>query len=306
MTQLALSDDLPEITAEINIYKQQAGQAVFEIGRRLKHVRENDLAHGQWIAWLESIDIVPRTAQRMIQAYEQFGNTTHASHLPSGKIFEMLSLPESVDRQQFVETPHVVPSTGETKTVNDMSRNELREVKKALQDAERRADQAENEKHHFQKLWNQEKQKPAQIVYREDTAKVNQLQRERDALQDNLKFVNQQLETTRQLQETYKKDATEYQELRKKIEFLHREKADLSRQIESATAISGLSVEIDNFIKTKLAPIRYSRALERLDSEVVVRNLSEIIGAVEQWCEDMRRYLPKNNRKVVIDYDPAG
>ncbi|WII38777.1 dimethyladenosine transferase [Paenibacillus thiaminolyticus] len=35
-----LSTDIHVITAEINAYQKIAGEAIFEIGRRLKHIRE--------------------------------------------------------------------------------------------------------------------------------------------------------------------------------------------------------------------------------------------------------------------------
>lgn len=298
MAQLTLSSDLNVITAEINSFKQVAGQAVFEIGKRLKHVKENDLVHGQWESWLKSVDIAPRTARAFIQAFDQFGNRQTSTELTPGKIFEMLSLPESVDRQEFVSTQHTIPSTGEIKSVDEMTVKELREVKQALK-------QSENEKLHYQKLWQQEKNKPAQVV-RQPVEVPPSDYNEAKAKAKRLELVEKELEAVKQQAKINEKNAKEYEELRKKIEFLHREKDDLHRQIESATALSGLTVEVDNFLKTKLAPVRYSRALERLDSEVAVRNLTDIIESVEQWCEDMRRYLPKNNRKVVIDYDPTG
>lgn len=103
MDQLQLAMDLTTITSEVKFYKQMAGQSIFEIGRRLKHVKEHDLAHGEFMPWVEGLGFSQRTANRMMQAVEQFGNWSTSSSLEPSKLFEMLSLPESIDRQEFVE-----------------------------------------------------------------------------------------------------------------------------------------------------------------------------------------------------------
>ncbi|MDM5375437.1 hypothetical protein QUF96_28980 [Bacillus bombysepticus] len=41
------SNDIKVITAEINRYKQVAGNPIFEIARQLKHIKEKNLLHGQ-------------------------------------------------------------------------------------------------------------------------------------------------------------------------------------------------------------------------------------------------------------------
>lgn len=105
-------------------------------------MKENDLAQGEFKQWAKkNCEFDSSTASRFIQAYEQFGDAT--SHLPSGKIFELISLPDSIDRTDFIEQEHVVPSTGESKKVDDMTVKELREVKKALKSAEKAATEAE-------------------------------------------------------------------------------------------------------------------------------------------------------------------
>lgn len=136
-----LSADLPTITAEINAYKRVAGEAIFEIGRRLKHVKENDLAHGEWMRWLaDEVQFTDRQARRFMQVVDEF-KTDDVVRIGSSKIFELLQLPSDIDRNDFVSHPHTIPSTGATKTVEEMTVRELREVKAALKEARERCEQ---------------------------------------------------------------------------------------------------------------------------------------------------------------------
>lgn len=214
MTQISLSNDLIEITAEINSFKQVAGQALFEIGRRLSHVKENDLVHGQWLPWLESIELDRKTAAKMIQAYDQFSNVSTSRHLPVGKIFEMLSLPETIDRKEFIEQSHIIPSTGEEKKVDEMTVRELREVKKSLQAAEKEREKALHAANHYEKLWHQAKDRPPQVI----TKSVEIVPEKIKQQLEDLKFENQNLkagyqETQQELQNYKVRDTVEFDEV---------------------------------------------------------------------------------------------
>ncbi|MGY5609761.1 DUF3102 domain-containing protein [Paenibacillus sp. ALE3] len=292
MTQISLSSDLIEITAEINSFKQVAGQAVIEIGKRLKHVRDNDLVHGQWEAWLQSLDIVPRTAQRMIQAFEQFGKATTSSHLSTGKIFEMLSLPESIDREEFTKQAHEIPSTGEQKTVDEMTVRELREVKKALQQVQKQAETAKNSANHFEHLWQQAKNQPPKVITNSVEVVPETIKRE---LED-LKFQNNNLragyqEARQQLEKFELRDTTDFDEIeaqkqRKKLQHeadvnVLQIRSKINRFLEDAaitTLMEGALSAADPITKQK---IRESiEMLESFTTQIKTALSGRIIGGV--------------------------
>ena len=81
MNELILSDNLSQIELEINYHKQIAGQSIWEIGRRLNHVKEKDLAHGQFMEWLSKINLNWPEANRMMKVARELPNYSTLSNL---------------------------------------------------------------------------------------------------------------------------------------------------------------------------------------------------------------------------------
>jgi hypothetical protein len=117
----------------INAYQRVAGEAIFEIGRRLKHVKENDLVHGEFGKWLESIEMNHSTANKMMKVVTELGGKSDTyPKMNFNLLVQIATMPEDQRTQ-----PHTIPSTGATKTVDEMTVRELREVKKVLCQAEK-------------------------------------------------------------------------------------------------------------------------------------------------------------------------
>lgn len=126
MNELQLSNDLTTIETEIKSYQNIAGQSIFEIGRRLKHVKENDLAHGRWKEWCKQINMSVDYANKHIKVFEEFNNKSTSTSLPFNSLYEIATLPE------LERTKEHTTSKGEVKTPDEMTVRELRELKKQL------------------------------------------------------------------------------------------------------------------------------------------------------------------------------
>lgn len=185
----ALSTDIRVITAEINAYQRVAGEAIFEIGRRLKHVKENDLVHGEWSRWCESIGMRARYANKFIVIYDQLCDEWSTSTtIGFEPLYQIATMPEA-ER----EKPHTIPSTGETKTVDEMTVRELREVKAEL----KRKDAMLAEKEHNEEILTRQNErltdelasvtKPKEIVVEKEVERIVEVDKTDYSVVDKLR-----------------------------------------------------------------------------------------------------------------------
>lgn len=99
------------------------------------------MAHGEWSKWCESIGMSRNQATKFITVYSEISpNDSTSNQSGLEMLYQIATMPEEQRTQ-----PQTVPSTGETKTVDEMTVRELREVKKALKEAEAKAQQAESD-----------------------------------------------------------------------------------------------------------------------------------------------------------------
>lgn len=200
-----LSTDLNVITAEINSFKQIAGQSIWEIGRRLNYVKEHDLAHGQFIEWINSIGFDRTEAYRFMKVANELPNVDTWQHLGNRALFLIATLPEE-EREKEHTT-----SKGETKTVDEMTVRELQELKKQLKEKDKQIKNLSNVASDLDEQLSQERMKKQQtkekIVEKviekipddyeklkssdnDKTIKINDLTRENDLLKQKIKRRN--------------------------------------------------------------------------------------------------------------------
>src|SRR5699024_8456706 len=162
-----VSENVRTITAEINAYQRVAGEAIFEIGRRLKHVKENDLAHGEVGKWLEEVSIDWRVANKMMKIVEEIGESYSDTYTNLGMnaLYQIATLPP-----EEREAEHTT-SKGETKTPDEMTVKELRELKRQLKETEKQAEAERKERERLEveneKLSNREPEVITEYIEKE-------------------------------------------------------------------------------------------------------------------------------------------
>ena len=101
MNEITLSNNLNQIELEINHHKQIAGQSIWEIGRRLNHVKEHNLTHGQFGRWLDNIKISHSEARKMMTIAKQLSNRSTLNDLGTSALYLIATLPAEEKQAQI-------------------------------------------------------------------------------------------------------------------------------------------------------------------------------------------------------------
>ena len=100
--QMMEARPIETITAEILVYKNQAGAALLEIGRRLMEAKAQ-LGHGEWLTWLtEAVEFSEATAQRFMRIAREYPNPSTLTDVGASKALALLAIPAE-DREAFAE-----------------------------------------------------------------------------------------------------------------------------------------------------------------------------------------------------------
>lgn len=294
MNEIQLSKDINILTAEINSYKQLAGQSIWEIGRRLNYVKENDLAHGEFMSWYQSIGLDKHFVSKSMTIAKELVNFQTLGNLSNEALYLVATLPEEE------RTKEHVTSKGETKTPDEMTVRELQELKKQLKAKDEQIamqakmidDLSEHEPEIIEK----------EVVVEKIPDDYSFFKGNYEVTKSNYEFYKSQNEDLRNeiknLEERIKQESSSEQEtklLQEKITALESTRFEMHEKEKSYKRVTNLSLEIENILDNH-ACLKYSKDFKNLSLDrQAFLELEDSIERLEQWISEIKSELPNKN-----------
>ena len=289
MNEITLSSDINVITAEINSYKQIAGQSIWEIGRRLNYVKENDLAHGEFGAWLEEIEINHSTANKFMKIVKELPYSYSSTNIGWKALSLIATLPEEERTQEHVT------SKGETKTPDEMTVHELQELKKQIKQKDERISALESAE---PRVIEKRVEVPPADYYSLQRANES-LQREVENTVTKLSGVKSLLDLEQQKYKLLESESREAKELKSNIDTLLDTKESLNNQIKLLTEFNEKTGKLKQVFDSELASLRFRPYVNELSSTEATNRLWELVDSISFWVDEMNKMRPNDNMKII-------
>ena len=300
MQEIALSNNLNVLASEIVGFKRLAGQSIFEIGSRLKHVKEHDLTHGQFESWLKSINIEPSSARKMITiAEELISNRSTLNDLGMSALYLIATLPDDQKQTQLDRI-----ESGDNPTVR-----ELQELRRQLNlsKADNKILQEKNERLADQALKGLEKKTVTKEVVKEvapddytATKQLNNTLLEKNKnLVDELDSVKRSLKLKEASYQLLEKETSEAIALKDSLEHLRADKQKLEASVANVLELSNLAAEFETFFDEKMAPLRFKALIQGAGKEIQIDKIRQLLTLTENWLSEMNKVVPEKGRTIV-------
>ena len=294
MNEIALSDNLAQIEYEIKFHAKQAGQSIWEIGRRLNHVKEHDLAHGKFLDWLDNIGISRSYANRFMKIAKELPNVDSSLHIGVNTLYQIALLPDE-EQTKMIERINN----------NDIpTNNEVTELKRQL-----KLSQADNERLKVQneKLAEQALSKTEKVVEKEviphdykATQDLNkQLLGKNKDLADELESVKRSLRLKEASYEMLEKETSEALALKESIEHLRSDKEELENSVTNIFNLSKLVTKFEDFFDEEMAPLRFKTLIQGIGKDAQIEKLRDILTLTENWLDEMNKIIPERGRTII-------
>ena len=294
MNEIALSDNLAQIEYEIKFHAKQAGQSIWEIGRRLNHVKEHDLAHGKFLDWLDNIGISRSYANRFMKIAKELPNVDSSLHIGVNTLYQIALLPDE-EQTKMIERINN----------NDIpTNNEVTELKRQL-----KLSQADNERLKVQneKLAEQALSKTEKVIEKEviphdykATQDLNkQLLGKNKDLADELESVKRSLRLKEASYEMLEKETSEALALKESIEHLRADKEKLENSVTNIFNLSKLVTKFEDFFDEEMAPLRFKTLIQGIGKDAQIEKLRDILTLTENWLDEMNKIIPENGRIII-------
>lgn len=290
MNELILSNDLEKIEFEINYHKQVAGQSIWEIGRRLNHVKENDLVHGQFVEWVENIGMDRSEAYRFMRVAKELPNVETFQHLGSTALYLISTLPE-----EERDTTHTLP-TGEAKTVDEMTVRELQEVKRQLNQKDLQL------KQQFQEI-KRLKNKPPEVVEREVIPEDYQfvksenehLSNELEKLQEDNRRTNEQLTKWMRERKSVDEQSEKYEQLSKAISNAEEKLSGKQKLISNYHNLSELLRKSNDFLSVASSILYQDLSEVTTRDSLAKQELGFLVERTERFLGDLKKLMDEQS-----------
>lgn len=295
MNELILSDNLAQIESEIKREKERIGKSVWEIGARLKHVKEHDLTHGQFMSWYQGLGFNKNFVSKAIAVADNLSNFPTLGNIGTEALYLIATLPEEEKQEQIQRI-----EDGDTPTVR-----ELKEVKNKLKLSQQANDllRGENEALKASKV---EVREIIKEVIPEDYGATRELNKRllvknkelsdsMKAIEERSEFINNKLNEMLAQREEVDKKSAQYDELTRAIEESQGQLNNVQKQISAYKNITSLLQKGNDFLAS-MGGLIYADEKNVLKADGIVRDeFDSFISRGLRFFNDLNDIRKENN-----------